>query len=143
MTTVTHGEILSTRNGRVPKLDSPAVPARAGARIPVTLSARNVRVAIGRSARRWWVWTSRPSSLAVAWRLSRVDPKRLPAGSGALPGLWALSNWSDRLVWFALLLVAPTFVQGPLRWLAQRPTRRWGFYLVAAALAVAFTLGKG
>lgn len=146
MTVVTDGEILSPRNGRVPKLDSPAAPASAGARarqrIPVTLRVRNWRVAAAAGARSWWVWTARPASLAAAWRLSAVDPRRIPAGFGPLRALWAVLNWSDRLVWFALMFVAPSGLQGPLRWLAVRPTRRWGFVLVAALLGVAWLLGR-
>ena len=36
-----------------------------------------------------------------------------------------------RLVMFGLVLVAPTFLAGPLRWLAARPTRRIALYLFA------------
>jgi hypothetical protein len=94
------------------------------------------------AGRRWWVWTARPTSLRVTWRQSAVDPKRIPGKAGALRWLWLLSNGSDRLLMFALLFVAPSGLQGPLRWIAPRPTRRWGAYLIAAVLAVAWLLGR-
>lgn len=138
--TATEREIRSPQNGRVPRLDSPAAPARAGARIPVTVRVRNRVVAARRAGRRWWAWTARPASLAAAWRLSTVDPKRIPGNSGLLRTLWQLSNATDRLAMFALTLTAPTLVQGPLRYIAQRPTRRWAFYLITAALLAAWLL---
>jgi hypothetical protein len=148
--TATRSEIRSPHNGRVPNLDSPAVSTRARARIPVTKSDRKlsrVRVSglLGSArtgARRWWVWTSRPSSLRAAWRLSQVDEKRIPGKSGALRTLWKISNWSDRLVLFGLVMLAPTWGSGPLRWIAARPTRRWGFYIVLAAGAVVYLNGR-
>lgn len=142
--TVTDREIRSPHNGRVPRLDSPAAPARAGARVQVTERAGKVGADIRISVRRWWAWTARPLSLRAAWALSAIDPKRIPAKSNALRVLWALSNATDRLLMFGLVMAAPTFLAGPLRWLAVRPTRRWGFYLVSAALPVAIYLsGKG
>jgi hypothetical protein len=86
------------------------------------------------------VWTARPASLRASWRLSRVDRSRVPADWWPLRAVWLLSNATDRLALFVVLSVAPPFVQGPLRWLAQRPTRRWGFYLIAALLVAAWLL---
>lgn len=144
---VTEREIPSGVNGRAPQVDSPAVSTRAGARIPVTKSSRKistgvavVKAATVRAARRWWMWTARPASLATAWRLSGVDGTRIPLRNGFLNRMWLVSNWTDRLCMFLLALAAPTFLTGPLRWIAARPTRRLGFYLLAAVFAVAFTL---
>jgi len=151
MTTVTDREILSGVNGHRPLVDSPAVSTRARASIEVTKRDRKIGGAVAkrlgsvgattaRGARRWWVWTGRPASLATSWRLSFVDETRIPLKSGWLNIAWQVSNWTDRLFMFALILAAPTFLQGPLRWIATRPTRRLGFYVLAAASAVAFTL---
>ena len=139
----TEREIRSPQNGRVPRLDSPAAPVRAGARVPVTHRGRQIGAAVRLAGRRWWAWTARPSSLRAAWVLSAIDPKRIPGKSGALRLLWQVSNWTDRLALFGLIMLAPTGVTGPLRWIAARPTRRWGFYLVLTASAVTYALGKG
>ncbi|MEV0214323.1 hypothetical protein [Micromonospora sp. NPDC050695] len=77
------------------------------------------------------------------WAASAVDSKRIPANVGALRIAWQVSNWTDRLLMFGLIAVAPTFLTGLLRWLAARPTRRWAFYLILAAFAATFALGKG
>ncbi|MGI5236470.1 hypothetical protein [Dactylosporangium sp. CA-139066] len=90
---------------------------------------------IGRAVRGWWAWTARPASLASMWRLSGVDADRAPERFPWLITAWRWSNRTDRLIMFMLVLVAPTGAQGPLRWMLQRPTRRWGFYLVALVLA--------
>ncbi|GGM27432.1 hypothetical protein GCM10011608_10240 [Micromonospora sonchi] len=146
--TVTPSEIRSPRNGRVPVLDSPPAPARAGARIPVTLSVGKIRPAllvanVRRGFRRWWLWTDRPLSLAATWRTTAVDVRRVPARSEGLRLAWLISNHTDRYLMLLLLLVAPTFLQGPLRYLTARPVRRWLFYLAFAAFAATFALGKG
>jgi hypothetical protein len=78
--------------------------------------------------------------LREVWKASAVDRHRIPANSTPLRILWALSNWTDRLVLLAVLLAAPTFLQVPLRAIAKRPTRRYGFYLVVAALCVVAVL---
>lgn len=147
MTTVTEREIPARINGTLPKVDSPAVRAPARARVPVTHSVGKISGVAGSiklAARRWWGFTARPSSLLAAWRLTAVDPKRIPGRSGALHVLWSVSNATDRLLIFAVILVAPTGLTGPLRWIAARPTRRWGCYLVTTALAVTYLLtGKG
>lgn len=149
-TTVTEREIRSPINGRVPRLDSPPAPARAGARVPVTASARKipglvaaVTAAVRLGCHRWWAWTARPLSLRALWASSAVDVKRVPGNAGVLRVAWRVSNWTDRLLMFAAVAVAPTFLTGPLRWLAARPTRRWAFYLILAAFAATFALGKG
>lgn len=141
--TATKSEILSPRNGRVPKLDSPAVSARARAMVTVTDRIGKVLADVRVGCCRWWAWTARPLSLRAAWALSAVDAKRIPGKSGGLRLLWKLSNATDRLLMLGLLLAAPTFLTGPLRWLAVRPTRRWGFYLVTAAMAAIYLSGKG
>ncbi|WP_344613385.1 hypothetical protein [Dactylosporangium salmoneum] len=81
-------------------------------------------------------------SIRALWRLSAVDNTRIPAQSGTLHTLWQVSNWTDRLLMFALILLLPTALTGPLRWIAVRPTRRVGFYLVAAALTVTYLIGR-
>jgi hypothetical protein len=141
--TVTPREIRSPQNGRVPKLDSPAVSTRARARIPVTVRIGNLVGEVRLAGRRWWAWTARPLSLRAMWALSAIDEKRIPGKSTGLRLLWKVSNYSDRLAMFGLVAVAPTFLAGPLRWLVVRPTRRWGFYIVTTVLAVTYALGRG
>jgi hypothetical protein len=91
---------------------------------------------------RWWVWTARPDSFAGTWASSRVDERRIPHKAGLLRVLWKVSNGTDRLIMFALILALPTACTGPLRWLAQRPTRRYGLYLTLLALATAYLIGR-
>jgi hypothetical protein len=144
--TVTQREVPARTNGAVPKLDSPAVSARARARIPVTESVDKISDATGSiktAAAGWWGFTARPLSLRDLWRSSAVDAKRIPGKSGGLAIAWQVSNWADRLVMFAFIAVLPTFATGPLRWCAARPTRRWAFYLVTAVLAATYALGRG
>jgi hypothetical protein len=83
-----------------------------------------------------WVWVAHPASLTEAWQQSSiVDPTRMPRRRPWwLPLLWRASNCTDRLVLFAVLLIAPTVLQGPLRWIVARPTRRLGLYLLIAVL---------
>ncbi|WP_328344748.1 hypothetical protein [Micromonospora sp. NBC_00421] len=95
------------------------------------------------ACRDWWAWTARPATLADLWAASAVDPKRIPTNNTALRVAWQVSNWTDRLLMFAAIAAAPTLATGPLRWLAARPTRRWAFYLITAALTATYTLGKG
>lgn len=140
--TVTGREIRSGVNGHRPTLNA-AVRAPARARIPVTESTGKIRqlVAVARlAARRWWAWTARPLSLRAAWRLGAADMRRVPLRHVGLARLWQVSNATDRVVMFALVLLVPTVLTGPLRWLAARPTRRVGFYLLVAASVVTFTL---
>jgi hypothetical protein len=90
------------------------------------------------------VWTAQPVSLREAWRLSAIAPSRVPPRAPWwLVAGWRLSNWTDRLAWFLLMLIAPCGLQGPLRWLAVRPTRRLGTYVVAAGLVVGLTAAAG
>jgi hypothetical protein len=149
--TVTQRETLPNVGGGVGTPDSPSARAPARARLPVTFGDGKGPAVVWRAAkvaaRRWWLWTSRPLSLAAMWRLSAVDPVRMPgAGRGLLLAVWRLSNVTDRLVMFAVTLAAPTGLQGPLRWLLARPTRRWGFYLLCggtvAVLAVLSVAGQ-
>lgn len=138
MATVTDSEIRSSQPDPRGEGENPAARVRTRASIPVTLrigKISDVRSAIKLAARRWWLWTARPASLATTWRLSAVDPKRVPGNSRLLRLLWTGSNRSDRLAVFALLLLCPTVLTGPLRWIVQRPTRRVGLYLVLAVYA--------
>lgn len=141
-TLTTQGEIRSARNGRVPEVDSPAMSTRARARIPVTQSEIKKGDRISRAVSGWWGLHVRPLSTAEAWTLSRLDKARIPSDSALIRALWAVSNWTDRLIMFAVIQVAPTFVQAPLRWIACRPTRRYGFYLTVSALTALYHFGR-
>lgn len=140
--TTTQREIRSPHNGRVPEVDSPAVRARARASIEVTDSEINGRGRISAIASSWWVWTAQPLSLQEMWRLSAVDPKRIPNDAGLLRLAWKASNGTDRLLMFLLVLLVPTALTGPVRWLTCRPTRRYGLYLVTVLLVVALLIGR-
>lgn len=145
MTTVTGREIPARTNGRLPKLDSPAVRASARARIPITQRIGKISDLAGPIVvgwRRWWGFTARPLTIRALWRLSTVDQARIPRRSKGLTAAWHISNWSDRLLMFGLILLLPTGLTGPLRWTAQRPTRRVGLYLTLAALAAAYYIGR-
>lgn len=140
--TVTPREIRSPQNGAVPGVDSPAVSTRARARIPVTVRIGKIVAGVKVAGARWWGWTARPLPLGDMWTQSTVDVGRIPNKSGALRILWQVSNWTDRLVIFALIMAAPTAATGPLRWIACRPTRRWGMYLTTATLALIYFITK-
>lgn len=124
--------------------DPPALPAATPAVKPAPARAakpkrtRPARPPLGLMARRglsrWWAWTGRPLSLRALWRTSAVNRTRIPLGSTPFGLVWKLSNATDRLLFFVLVLLAPTALTGPLRWLAARPTRRWAFYLLAAVM---------
>jgi hypothetical protein len=147
--TVTKREIRSGVNGHAPSLESPPARTRVRARVPVTErvgkisgGVKTIGVKLRLTGRRWWAWTSRPLSLRAAWTLSAVDEKRIPLRLGTLGTLWRLSNATDRLLMFAVILAAPTVLTGPLRWIAARPTRRFGFYALTAAFAVFALIGR-
>jgi hypothetical protein len=140
--TTTQREIRSPQNGRVSKLDSPAVPACARATIAVTDSEIKKRGRVAVTVVSWWGWTARPLSLRATWALSVVDRKRIPNDSTVLRILWQVSNWTDRLLMFALILICPTVCSGPLRWIAQRPTRRAGLYLSLLALIATMVIER-
>ena len=141
--TVTDSEVRS--NAADPQKgpsNTPVSDARAreaNSKIEITERVRNLRSSWRRwraAAAGWWVWTERPPSWRATWRLSNVvDPRRAPrTGPWWLLPLWWLSNRTDRRLLFALMLLAPCGLQGPLRWIAARPTRRLGLYVVTAAL---------
>lgn len=135
-------EIRSPQNGTVPAVDSPAVSARARARITLTERIGKILGKGKSGASSWWAWTSRPLSLKATWSASAVEPGRVPNKSRSLTILWRISNATDRLLIFAVILLAPTAATGGLRWIACRPTRRWGFYLTAITLALTYLLTK-
>ena len=145
MTTTTERDVRSQINGRVPGVDSPAVHARARARISDTDG--DVKPTKVRSPSRvaglanWWVWTAQPASFAGTWAGSKVDRSRIPANNTVLFVLWQVSQWTDRLVMFALILALPAILTGPLRWCAARPARRYTLYLTAAAFVAACLIG--
>nr|WP_221374430.1 hypothetical protein [Actinoplanes polyasparticus] len=122
--------------------DSPAV--RAGAR--ASLKVTDGEIKRGDRARQaftsWWLLTAEPMTLRALWTASGVDRKRVPLNNALLRGLWHVSNWTDRLAMFALLAITPTFLTGPLRWCAVRPTRRYGAYLTLAALTGLYLYGR-
>lgn len=138
--TVTHSEIISGKVDQVPRVDRSPASARAGARLPVTDSARKLAAQAAVGARRWWGWTSRPPSIRATWYLSRIDEKKIPNGSTPLKTIWLVSNATDRLVMFTLVMLAPSALAGPMRWITQTPTRRIGFYLSTTALFGAYIL---
>lgn len=85
----------------------------------------------------WWGFVRQPMSLRQAWKLSGiVDPRRIPGESNLLATLWWWSNRTDRILLFAVLLILPTSLNGPVLWCAVRPTRRWGMYAVLFILLV-------
>lgn len=143
--TTTPREVRSQINGVVPGIDSPAVPERARAR--VTDTKRDVKPSKAKTPRRvpslenWWVWTSTPASYSGTWAGSNVDRSRIPTNNTLLYLLWQVSNWTDRLIMFALILIAPTALTGSLRWLAARPARRYTLYLTIAAFIAAYLIG--
>ncbi|WP_203822615.1 hypothetical protein [Paractinoplanes ferrugineus] len=126
----------------VAEVDSPAVRARARARVPVADGDIKFGDRLRQAVTSWWLLTSEPMTLLALWNASKVDRKRVPAGNGVLRALWHVSNWSDRIVMFAVIAVAPTFATGALRWIAVRPTRRYGLYLTLAALTGAYLYGR-
>jgi hypothetical protein len=145
----TQREIVSEKERGPQKGDSPAVSTRARARIPATDGDRNTKTpGVSREHRlrawaaAWWVWTSKPPSLRQLWIMSRVDPRRVPGDIPLLRILWHLSNWTDRLLLFVLVLIAPTWLAGPVRWLAPRPFRRYGLYLCLLGLTLAHLIGR-
>jgi hypothetical protein len=104
----------------------------ATARRRLTAATETARVALSG----WWAWAAQPPSLAETWQQSSiVDPARMPRRRPWwLPLLWRTSNCTDRLVLFAVILIASAVLQGPLRWAVARPTRRLGLYLLVAVL---------
>lgn len=84
----------------------------------------------------WWGYSAQPMSFQEAWiRSGRIDARRIPADSKLAAFLWYWSNRTDRVLLFALIyLIAPGWAVGPLLYIAVRPTRRWGLYLIAVAL---------
>jgi hypothetical protein len=123
-----------------PGADSPYasahVPTRARARI--TLTERSARFRRGVAG--WWLLTARPLSIQEAWRAScAVEPERIPVRSRPLRLAWRWSNRTDRVVLFMLALLVPSCLMGPLLWVAARPSRRLGFWLVTLALVLGLT----
>lgn len=145
MQATTDSEIRSQIPGCRPRGDSPAVHARARARI--TDTKREVKPKstktwnVSASLSDWASWTAKPASFQDTWAASAVDRDRIPAASTGLLWAWRISNWTDRLVMFGLICTLPTALTGPLRWCAARPTRRYGLYLVVAAFTAAVWIG--
>jgi hypothetical protein len=140
--TTTQRDVRSDRGGGVRDPDSPAVRAGARANIPVTDSEIKLGDRVRQGAASWWLLTAEPMTLRALWTASGVDRKRIPRDSTTLRVLWHVSNWTDRLVMFALLAITPTFMTGPLRWSAARPARRVGLHLTLAALTGLYLYGR-
>ncbi len=81
-------------------------------------------------ARTWWAFTEQPPTFADTWEQSKVDIRRVPDRDARLYTAWVWANRTERILFCALLLLAPTFLQGPLRWVAPRITRRISTYLL-------------
>lgn len=143
--TTTPRDFRSPTPGAVPGVNSPGASTGARANIPVTDgdgNSKTTRLSFGSWLGRQWAWTARPDSYAGTWAASRVDPRRIPGNARPLRLAWLLSNLADRPLMFALILISPTGLTGPLRWIAQRPARRWGLYLTLAALGAALLIGR-
>lgn len=144
MTTTTQRDFLSP--GPAPSLNgnSPGVSARARARVPVTdgeskkKSVRSFRPAA--LVEKWWVWTAQPATIADTWAASAIDRRRISANNSVLYALWRLSNATDRLIMFALIVTLPSLLTGLLRWCATRPTRRYSLYLTVSSLLLLLAL---
>ncbi|WP_213004715.1 hypothetical protein [Paractinoplanes toevensis] len=132
----------SDRTEGVRNPDSPAVRAPARTRVTVTDGEIKLGDRVRQAFTSWWLLTAEPMTLRALWTASGVNRKRIPADNGALHALWHVSNWTDRLAMFALIGITPTFLTGPLRWCAVRPTRRIGLYLTLAALTGAYLYGR-
>ena len=101
--------------------DEPKQPGR-GRRLAAAL-----RAAIAQSK----LFTRQPISLAEAWQRSGVvEPRRSPDDSDFWKLMWLISNRFDRVLWFGIYFLAPTFLAGGVLWVAERPTRRWGTVIV-------------
>jgi hypothetical protein len=93
--------------------------------------AERLRAATADAAVTWIGVTRRPVTIREAWRRSgSLDKDRIPAGSNLLAFFWTISNVTDRLFLFALVVICPTGLLGPLLYVAERPMRRVGFLLV-------------
>jgi hypothetical protein len=108
---------------------------------------------VGRWWRTWWVWVDQPPSLQQTWGATNIDASRIPndpnpptveaADAGKRRGTklrraWRLLNSLDRPLWWALLVVCPAGLQGPARWILQRPTRRLAAYAFVALFLIWF-----
>jgi hypothetical protein len=120
-----------------------ATPAPAPSRITAdadkpTDRSLKARAAAARAAiRNWWGFVYQPMSIREAWDESAIiDPRRIPEQSSVAYWWWWFSNRTDRILLLALLLIMPTFLNGPILWAAVRPTRRFGLYAVVVTLLV-------
>lgn len=93
--------------------------------------------AVGAAFGNWWGFIARPISVAEGWhRSGDLIAANVPANSEIVAWLWWASNQADRIILFLLLMVAPTFLNGPILWCASHAARRWGVYLVVFVLTV-------
>ena len=138
----THSEVISQMTDRVRTEDSPAVRAGARGSLKVTDSQIKTGDRMRQAFTSWWLLTAEPMTLRALWTASAVNRKRIPLDNPLLRGLWHVSNWTDRLIMFALLAITPTALTGPLRWTAVRPTRRYGLYLTLTALTGLYLYGR-
>ena len=78
----------------------------------------------------------RPMSMRATWKASNlVDVDRIPMRDRRLELAWRWANRTERVLFLTLPLLLSCAV-GPLLWVAARPSRRLGFYLMAAALLI-------
>lgn len=93
-----------------------------------------------------WLFTADPIPAPDVWEQSKVDTSRIPKGPGAhlCEIVWQLSNWTDRLPFYALIWALAwlpdrrwtRWIDGPTRYIFVRPTRRWTFYWLTLISAV-------
>jgi hypothetical protein len=113
-----------------------------GAAAPAVDTRMKARLgAARRTLTEWWVFTAEPKSLKEMYRASAVDMTRIPAGKGRgrAASAWRGSNFFDRSLLLLFLLLTPGIAQGPVRWCFERPTRRWGLYVIVGVLVAWFT----
>jgi len=85
----------------------------------------------------WRGFVTHPMPVKEAWERSWIiDRRRIPADSSWWYWWWYWSNRTDRILLFGVLMILPTALNKPVLYAAQRPTRRWGMYLVVFCLLV-------
>lgn len=119
-------------------VDTPAEPENDTTRKAAAAAAIKDKVtAAQKRAGSWKGFVANPMSVQEAWELSWIiDKRRIPDDSNWMYWWWWLSNRSDRVLLFGLLMILPTALNKPVLLMATRPTRRWGMYLVVFLMLV-------